>query len=1018
MAGTPDVVFNFGVDAKGLTTEITKYANQVKGLQNEFMDMSRTAQTGLNAQKQALAQLLISGREGSKEYNDLLASMKKISLEANKMQEALSHIDKEIDIHIKANTKGFDNEINSLKTKSQGIFGSILGGSFLGAGLAGGVAEGLRMVKEFAKVSVEKGKEVAEINEELKIGFKTAGVAAADMGKFLQLNEKSSASLGQKYAIDNDEINKLTATYLKMGGTVDNLSKKQEMILGLAKRGGIDYEMAAKALTKATDPEIEAQLTKMGIKFEKNATEAERFAKINEALAGTFKGMEEAANSDLGQMQKLSILWEDIQEAAGGALLGVIGGLMPVIRQGAEVIQKTIVPLIENLMSKLGPAITKIVEMLMPIINDVLAGISELLEPIGDIIVMIVENMKPLVKIIVDVLKDFIKDNMPLLKDTLVLIADLLRAILPIIIPILEIMIKVGLEISTWMIKLNLFIANLEVKLFKAIQSLYEPVKEVFTNIYEFISGVWTGLYEGGLKYFIQPIEIAFNWLYDNVIAPIIKAYEWVVGQEKKAPLAKSDITGGKPKPLGEAVEDPNAHLEGEAVDGKEGYYWHWDKSNYKWVEKKKRTGGGGGGSGRVDEFKSEARTLYSLQEEYYNWVKRKQAENIKYDQEIYQEDQKLAEKKLKDFLSNWMITPFGLVPIGIKKGSDKTTETKKEDNIFASMFDDANKAVNDYFDNIKKLNEDQTKSQREELGKQFGDLKKNLQNGTLAYEDAMKQYEELSDKRIELEKESAEKVFNIWDAANASMRASYRALYNDYSKTLEQKTKDGTATMQDYINTSIAQMALLTSEGMSFGNAMLMTIADMGIKYLGMKLPEWIASIFGESLGQFGPIVGAILAATATAGLIALVASAKSSLSSAKGADEGVIGIDEGYNKRPSARDLIPLLVRKGESVITPEGTLKWGETLSNEELLKVANRGQSIENYVMQRRQTDHVMSYVQKSQAVTPNGQLISIDGKLSRIADILESGHHIELHSKHQLIAPKGYSMRTVTLQPYR
>jgi hypothetical protein len=151
---------------------------------------------------------------------------------------------------------------------------------------------------------------------------------------------------------------------------------------------------------------------------------------------------------------------------------------------------------------------------------------------------------------------------------------------------------------------------------------------------------------------------------------------------------------------------------------------------------------------------------------------------------------------------------------------------------------------------------------------------------------------------------------------------------------------------------------------------------------------------------------------------MVTLVEAAKAGLASAKGADEGVIGIDEGYNKRPSARDLIPLLVRKGESVITPEGTLKWGNTMSNEELLKVANRGQSIENYVMQRRQSDNVMNYVQKSTAIAPDGHLIAIHNELRNINKTLEGGHYIELHSKHQLIAPKGYSMKSVTIQPYR
>ena len=109
-----------------------------------------------------------------------------------------------------------------------------------------------------------------------------------------------------------------------------------------------------------------------------------------------------------------------------------------------------------------------------------------------------------------------------------------------------------------------------------------------------------------------------------------------------------------------------------------------------------------------------------------------------------------------------------------------------------------------------------------------------------------------------------------------------------------------------------------LLASGENAATAMSGIIVDMALNLLNAMIPTWIAGIFGTTVAQLGPW-GLAVAAVATGTLTGLASIAKSALS---GADAGVIGIDESYNKKPSSRDTIPILVRKGESIVNPDAT------------------------------------------------------------------------------------------------
>jgi hypothetical protein len=220
---------------------------------------------------------------------------------------------------------------------------SVFGGGVLLAGASG-------IVGGFEKI-LEKGKATIEMQENLKIGFRTSGQSAEEAEKSLKANATATAELSNKYALTKGVINEATSAYLRFGGSTDNLKQKQENIIGLAAKLGGNYELAARALAKATDPEIEGQLTKFGIKFAKNATEAERQQIITEKLGGTLEGLAEKADSPLGKMQK-------VQNAIGGiaSTLGVaiIDAVSPIMSLLGDMLLPLITGTISNIKSLIG----------------------------------------------------------------------------------------------------------------------------------------------------------------------------------------------------------------------------------------------------------------------------------------------------------------------------------------------------------------------------------------------------------------------------------------------------------------------------------------------------------------------------------------------------------------------------------------------------------------------------------------------------------------------------------------
>lgn len=129
------------------------------------------------------------------------------------------------------------------------------------------------------------------------------------------------------------------------------------------------------------------------------------------------------------------------------------------------------------------------------------------------------------------------------------------------------------------------------------------------------------------------------------------------------------------------------------------------------------------------------------------------------------------------------------------------------------------------------------------------------------------------------------------------------------------------------------ASFASLLASGKSASDSMISILADAAIVFLDAQIKVWIAGIFGTEVATLGP-AGLATAALATGILTGLVQAAKASLS---GAHDGVVGIKPSYSKAPSSQDVIPILVRKGESIINPDATKENHDVL---EFINTTNR------------------------------------------------------------------------------
>jgi TP901 family phage tail tape measure protein len=139
------------------------------------------------------------------------------------------------------------------------------------------------------------------------------------------------------------------------------------------------------------------------------------------------------------------------------------------------------------------------------------------------------------------------------------------------------------------------------------------------------------------------------------------------------------------------------------------------------------------------------------------------------------------------------------------------------------------------------------------------------------------------------------------------------------------QKFKEGTATKEELMTsmamTAGTQMAAMAATGEAGLGDYLKVMANTVLDYIQTMAIVWLAEVVANSISQYGPIVGAVIGAAGAIVITGLVSLIKGAIA---GAEEGVIGVNDGYKKKPGRTDVYPFLLAKNESVLTAKQTLE----------------------------------------------------------------------------------------------
>jgi phage-related protein len=263
-----------------------------------------------------------------------------------------------------------------------------------------------------------------------------------------------------------------------------------------------------------------------------NGDEAGAQAYLIETLGQKYAGAAEAAANPF---ERLKVIFENLMETVGKALLPAIEKIVPVIAD-----------FITNLTA--DPAFQVFLEELSTTFGQLLEAIMPLLPPLMDLILSLLPPLMDLVKLLVPVILTLVEAFMPLIDGILPPLISLIETLLP---PLMEFLMAVITPLVPIIVQLVEAFAPLLEKIlpplldvFNAIVPVVMSLLEAFMPFIEKLLPPLLDLFMALLDPLIQlldavlplliPIIETFGntltWLLDNVIGPVIDGISGLVG--------------------------------------------------------------------------------------------------------------------------------------------------------------------------------------------------------------------------------------------------------------------------------------------------------------------------------------------------------------------------------------------------------------------------------------------------------------------------------------------------------
>ena len=270
-----------------------------------------------------------------------------------------------VSVTIAGNAAPLRNELNKADGLMNRFGGSMKAVAAVGTAAFAALGAGLAIATKAAA-------EDEQAFEQLRIAIKnTTGASDAMIRSIDEQILKMAIATG----VADDQLRPAFGNLIRATG---DAAKAQELLstaLDISTATGKPLEAVSIALSKAANGQVTA-LTRLGIPLDENAVKSKDFAAILGQLNETFGGAA-AANADTfaGKMARLQVVFGEIVETIGAALLPLISNL-------ATFILDKVIPAFDYVAGVVGPKLTEVFEFYADVIQKrVLPAIRDFLVP-------------------------------------------------------------------------------------------------------------------------------------------------------------------------------------------------------------------------------------------------------------------------------------------------------------------------------------------------------------------------------------------------------------------------------------------------------------------------------------------------------------------------------------------------------------------------------------------------------------------------------------------------------------
>lgn len=402
-----------------------------------------------------------------------------------------------------------DSEFEKAGKRQGGLFGSIVGGSMLGALGAQAIMGAISGITGYLGESIQSYKEAELAQVQLSDAYaRFPAVTSVSIDSLRALNTE----IMNKTRFDDDALASGQATLAQYGLTGEQLAELTPLLADYAAKTGVDATTAADQLGKAMLGQGRA-LKGVGIDFEDTGSVAGNFQQVMEGLTTQVGGFAETEGlSAAGTAERMKNAFGELQETIGGALLPRIvefqqfflNNLMPILAEGADFIASVLGPGIDSLggffagidfsfldgidLSALAGMLSYIsplgiaFHVLEPIIPLLAESFMSLAGAIGGALMEVLPIVSGLMQTLVGVLSGAMAEVIPL-------ITGVLEAVLPLVATLIDSLVPVITQLGT-------VFAEIAGAVLPVVATLLGVVTDVFGSLLEALLPVVGSLVE------------------------------------------------------------------------------------------------------------------------------------------------------------------------------------------------------------------------------------------------------------------------------------------------------------------------------------------------------------------------------------------------------------------------------------------------------------------------------------------------------------------------------------------